>query len=174
MVKLVREKPRDPRTPPNQMPMIREVVTNPTYQFVDSIGYVSLFPLVLELLDAHSPNLEIILNQIRDPKHMWTNYGLRSLAKSAPLYDKKNTEHDPPYWRGAIWININYLTLKSLKFYSSIEGPYKVKAAEIYKELRTNIIENMQKNYNTNGYIWEQYNDKTGKGQGKMGVISLF
>ena len=67
---------------------------------------------------------------------------------------------------GAIWININYLTLKSLKYYSSIDGPYSEKASSIYTELRQNVINNILKNYEKNGYIWEQYNDKTGRGQG--------
>ncbi len=122
--------------------------------------------MLLELVDPDSPKLGAILDQIRDNRKLWTNYGLRSLAKDAPLYIKRNTEHDPPYWRGAIWININYLALKSLRFYSTIEGPNQEKAARIYAELRTNIIDNMLKNYETTGYIWEQYNDINGKGQG--------
>jgi mannosyl-oligosaccharide glucosidase len=120
------------RTPPGSMPMIRVVETEPTYQYVNSVGYVSLFPMLLELLDPQSAKLDKILDQIRDPKHLWTNYGLRSLSKSAPLYEKKNTEHDPPYWRSPIWINLNYLTLKSLKHYLSVDGPNKEKAAKIY------------------------------------------
>jgi mannosyl-oligosaccharide glucosidase len=165
-VKLVRQKPLDERTPPNSMPMVRLVEVEPTYQYINSVGYVSLFPILLELIDADSPNLGVVLDQIRDPKHLWTNYGLRSLSKQAPIYDKRNTEHDPPYWRGAIWININYLALKALKHYSNIEGPHKEKATSIYNELRQNLITNIQRNYETTGYLWEQYNDQTGKGQG--------
>ena len=109
-VKLVREKPRDERTPPNSMPFIRRVEVEQTLQFVNSVGYVSIFPMILELLDADSPKLEITLDQIRDTKHLWTKFGLRSLSKSAPLYDKRNTEHDPPYWRGIFYLkNIFFL-----------------------------------------------------------------
>lgn len=165
-VKLVRQKPTDERTPPNSMPMIRFVEVEPTYQYVNSVGYVSLFPMLLELIDPQSEKLGKILDQIRDPKQLWTNFGLRSLGKNAPLYEKRNTEHDPPYWRSAIWININYLALKSLKHYSSVDGPNKDKAAKIYMELRANIMNNIIRNFETTGYIWEQYNDLTGRGQG--------
>ncbi len=165
-VKLVRQKPSDPRVNPNTMPLIRQADVEPTYQFVNSVGYVSLFPMLLELLDADSPKLGAVLDQIRDVRHLWTNFGLRSLSKLAPLYDKKNTEHDPPYWRSAIWININYLALKSLKHYSSVPGPHQERAGKIYAELRTNVVNNIVSNYERTGYIWEQYNDKTGKGQG--------
>lgn len=53
-----------------------------------------------------------------------------------------------------------------MKSYSNIDGPFKEKALQVYQELRKNIIDNMVTNYETTGFIWEQYNDKTGKGQG--------
>lgn len=166
-VKLVKPPPiLKPNQPPIQQEMIRQVLKEPEYQFVNTIGYVSLFPLMLEIIEPQSDKLSIVLDQIQDAKLLWTKYGLRSLAKNSLYYEKRNTEHDPPYWRGAIWINLNYLTLKSLKHYSEVDGPYKIKAAQIYKELRESLVSTIVNNYEDTGYIWEQYNDKTGKGQG--------
>lgn len=79
---------------------------------------------------------------------------------------KKNTNTDPSFWRGSIWINMNYLTLSGLNYYSNTPGKYQKIAAEIYKELRHNVITNVIKEYHRKGYIYEQYNDKTGEGEG--------
>ncbi|XP_071828540.1 mannosyl-oligosaccharide glucosidase-like isoform X2 [Apostichopus japonicus] len=153
--------------PPLQ-PLLRVVKTKggPTMRFVDAFGYVSLFPFLLQILEPSSPKLGQILTDLRDPKLLWTEYGLRSLSKSDPVYMKYNTEHDPPYWRGAIWINMNYLAVRALHHYSKLEGPHQTTAGELYAELRTNIIRTIVTQYHKNGYIWENYNDKNGKGQG--------
>ena len=47
-----------------------------------------------------------------------------------------NTDQDQPYWRGAIWININYLTVKALYHYGNTDGPYRERALGLYSELR--------------------------------------
>jgi len=47
-----------------------------------------------------------------------------------------NTQHDPPYWRAAIWINMNYLVLGALHHYSTVDGAHQQLAAEVYQELR--------------------------------------
>uniref|UniRef100_A0AAR2IP76 Mannosyl-oligosaccharide glucosidase n=1 Tax=Pygocentrus nattereri TaxID=42514 RepID=A0AAR2IP76_PYGNA len=158
-----------PGQPRHQFPvarLVRYVRKAPKLQYVNALGYVSLFPFLLHVLTPDSPKLQHILRDIRDPDRLWTPYGLRSLSRADPLYMKRNTEHDAPYWRGAIWININYLAIRALHHYGSIEGPYKEEAAAIYQELRTNVISNVYKQYQETGYIWEQYNDSTGRGQG--------
>ena len=78
----------------------------------------------------------------------------------------RNTEHDPPYWRGPIWININFLAVRALSHYANTEGPYRKQAQSVYDKLRAAVIGNVIKEYERTGYIWEQYNDKTGEGQG--------
>ncbi|KAK2817119.1 hypothetical protein Q5P01_025310 [Channa striata] len=158
-----------PGQPRHQFPvarLVRIVRRAPKLQYVNALGYVSLFPFLLQILQPDSPKLEHILRDMRDSNKLWTPYGLRSLSKADPLYMKRNTEHDAPYWRGPIWININYLAVRALHHYGNIEGPYKEKAAALYEELRTNIINNVYRQYLETGYIWEQYEDTTGRGQG--------
>lgn len=151
---------------PPQMDKIRVTVSEPKKQFVNAFGYVSLFPFLLKIVDPDSPKLYKILTDLRDPGLLWTEWGLRSLAKSNRLYNRYNTEHDPPYWRGAIWINMNYLALSSLHHYSYTTGPYMELAREIYGELRKNLVNNIVKEFERTGYIWENYSDKTGEGKG--------
>lgn len=169
-VKLTRPKPPPPQPgqrPPPPAEKERVTLKEPAYGFVDShFGYVSLFPFLLKLVEPSSLKLHKILIDLQDPNLLWTKYGLRSLAKNSPLYKKHNTEHDPPYWRGAIWININYLALGALKHYADTPGPYQDTALEIYTELRQNVIENIYAQFRSTGYIWEQYDDGSGKGRG--------
>lgn len=158
-----------PGQPRPQFPMtrlVRSVRKAPKQQYVNALGYVSLFPFLLHILQPDSPKLEHIFREMRDPDKLWTPYGLRSLSKSDPMYMKRNTEHDAPYWRGPIWININYLAVRALHHYKTVDGPYQEKAAGLYEELRTNIINNVYRQYVDTGYIWEQYNDNSGRGQG--------
>ncbi|XP_062386640.1 mannosyl-oligosaccharide glucosidase [Sardina pilchardus] len=158
-----------PGQPRHQFPvarLVRSVRRAPKLQFVNALGYISLFPFLLQVLTPDSPKLEFILKDMRDPERLWTPYGLRSLSHTDPLYMKRNTEHDAPYWRGPIWINLNYLTVRALYHYGNLEGPYQEQAAALYQELRTNLINNVYRQYMDTGYIWEQYNDSTGRGQG--------
>ncbi|KAI8971466.1 glycoside hydrolase [Mycotypha africana] len=121
-------------------------------------GYLSLFPMNLGLLPADSPKLGAILDLIES--ELWSPYGLRSLSASDPYF---STGED--YWRGPIWININYLTLQSLyKNYMHTPGPYQDRAQRIYTRLRQNLIRNVYKNYKKTGYVWEQYSENDGHG----------
>lgn len=157
---------QSPYDRPQVLDKIRVVYGHPELKLVDTtFGYVNLFPFLLQIIEPHNPILGITLTKLRDPELLWTSFGLRSLAKTSPLYMKRNTEHDPPYWRGQIWININYLALRSLSYYMHQKGPYATQAKEVYTELRNNVVTNVLKQYKTTGYIWEQYSDQ-GKGMG--------
>ncbi|KAJ2646755.1 Processing alpha glucosidase I [Coemansia sp. RSA 1250] len=102
-------------------------------------GYISLFPMLLGLLPPDSEKLGYILDMIEDPDELWTEYGIRSLSKSDEFYGKGED-----YWRGPIWLNINYLVLSSLhKNYISSTGPHREQANRIYSKLRSNLIHNV-------------------------------
>ena len=85
--------------------------------------YVSLFPLLMQLLPADAPALGALLAGLGDPGRLWTPHGLRSLSAGSSLYRKYNTEHDAPYWRGPVWLNVNYLALAALKHYAEVRAP---------------------------------------------------
>jgi hypothetical protein len=91
-----------------------EYGAKPKEQFVPHLGYVSVFPLALQLVPWDSVEIPELLRLIRHPEHLWTAFGLRSLSKSSSMYNRHNTETDEPYWRGPIWLNINFLVLRSL------------------------------------------------------------
>ncbi|KIP04785.1 glycoside hydrolase family 63 protein [Phlebiopsis gigantea 11061_1 CR5-6] len=124
-------------------------------------GYLSLFPLLLGLLPADSPHLGSILDVLRDPDHLWSPYGLRSLSVSHPQFGQGEN-----YWKGPIWIQMNFLALRALYTKYAVEdGPQQQRAKEIYDELRRNVVDNVFKEYQRTGYAWEQYDALSGEGR---------
>ncbi|KAM6221554.1 mannosyl-oligosaccharide glucosidase [Rhynchocyon petersi] len=146
--------------------LVRVVSRQPRMQYVDALGYVSLFPFLLRLLGPGSPRLGPLLDVLADSRHLWSPFGLRSLAASSSFYSQHNSEHDPPYWRGAVWLNINYLALGALHHYGNLEGPSQARAAKLYRELRANVLRNVRQQYQATGFLWEQYSDRDGHGMG--------
>ncbi|XP_059798508.1 mannosyl-oligosaccharide glucosidase isoform X2 [Balaenoptera ricei] len=159
--KAVQLKPRPPQG------LVRVVGRpSPRLQYVDALGYVSLFPFLLRLLDPNSSRLGPLLDVLADSRQLWSPFGLRSLAATSPFYSQRNSEHDPPYWRGAVWLNVNYLALGALHYYGHLEGPYQARAAKLHRELRTNLVGNVRRQYQATGFLWEQYSDQDGRGMG--------
>jgi mannosyl-oligosaccharide glucosidase len=79
---------------------------------------------------------------------------------------RHNTEHDAPYWRGQIWVNINFLALRALRHYGSAAGPHAEEAGAAYAALRDNLLTNLAQQYSSTGYLWEQYDDTDGAPKG--------
>ncbi|KAJ7489943.1 glycoside hydrolase [Mycena galericulata] len=123
-------------------------------------GYLSMFPLFLGLLPSSSPHLGPMLDALRDPEQLWSPFGLRSLSASHPEFGQGEN-----YWKGPVWVQMNYLALRALyKKYAAEPGPYQARAQEIYQQLRKNIVDNVFKEYERTGYVWEQYDALTGQG----------
>lgn len=134
--------------------------------FVCHKGYITLFPFLLRLIPATTDNDEkllALLELIYDPEKLWTEYGIRSLSASDEFYGTGEN-----YWRGPIWMNINYMILDSLAYYHDVSESESVKdlCKKIYKELRQNLVENVYEQWEKSGYAWEQYNPDDGHGQG--------
>ena len=65
------------------------------------------------------------------------------------------------------WINLNFLAVRALHHYAfHAKGPHSREAERVYHKLRAAVVENVAKEYRRTGYVWEQYNDETGEGQG--------
>jgi len=132
-------------------------------QHVKHIGYLSLFPFLFGLIPVNSPRLGHILDIMEDSKILKSNYGLRSLSASDALFETGEN-----YWRGAIFININYLVLRALyRYYSFGDGPYTQRAKNLYHTLRSKLISNLYRVFHNQNDFFEQYNPHTGAGQGQ-------
>lgn len=150
---------------------IKPPLENTTIQHIPVIGYNNLFPFILRLIkvgeDANimdQKHMASALHMIRNPDLLWTDYGLRSIAKNDTFYRKMNAEGDEPYWRGPIWINVNYLTLGALQFYGNISGFHQQECQELYLKLRFNLLKTILTSVNETGFFWEQYDDMNGLG----------
>ncbi|KAF2640687.1 glycoside hydrolase [Massarina eburnea CBS 473.64] len=123
-------------------------------------GYITLFPFLTGLVDKDSKKLGAILDLIGDEEQLWTDFGLRSLSKSSEFY---HTEED--YWRGPIWMNMNYLAVQQLLNVAEQKGPHQAQATKLYTALRKNLVNTVYESWKDTGFAWEQYNPETGKGQ---------
>jgi mannosyl-oligosaccharide glucosidase len=143
-------------------------------------GYVSLMPFLAGLLEHDHLHMGDVLDLMRDERKLWSPHGLRSLSLSDEFYGK-----DENYWRGPVWININFLAVQRLlvrimHLYQQSEvpksakclqevaqkvGPYQATARKIYTELRQNIVSTVYESWKSSGFAWEQYNPDTGTGQ---------
>ncbi|KAI1709186.1 mannosyl-oligosaccharide glucosidase [Ditylenchus destructor] len=147
--------------------LVRKVHSPPKMTLVDDVnGYANLFPLLLRLLDPESEKLGILLKNLNNTETFWTPFGLRSVSKKSRYYMSVNGEGSYPYWRGPIWINMNYFALEALFKYSKSSETYGQLCRELYVSLRENLVSNIVNVYKRTGFFWEHYNDMTGDGEG--------
>ncbi|KAK3358234.1 glycoside hydrolase family 63 protein [Lasiosphaeria hispida] len=129
-------------------------------------GYLSLFPLLLGLMDAEHPNLGKVLDLVGDEARLWSPFGLRSLSAQDENYGEGED-----YWRGAVWVNLNVLAVRRLRELGLEPGkssrePTAVqkRATALAAELRERVVNTVFASWEKTGFFWEQYKDKTGEG----------
>ncbi|CAH7690989.1 glycoside hydrolase [Phakopsora pachyrhizi] len=129
--------------------------------FVCHKGYISLFPFLLGLIPKDSNHLGDVLRDLKDPEGVWSDFGIRSLAKNDEYFGTNEN-----YWRGPIWMPMNYMALNALySIYAKEEGPFQKEASEIYNQLKSNVVNNVFEEWKRTGFTWEQYDALHGKGK---------
>ena len=112
------------------------------------MGYISLFPFFTGALREEEFELEQrdkvkavrnkLIEVMMDPGLLLSEDGLRSLSISDTSYGTLDN-----YWRGPVWLPINYLVLRACKkFYSEDE-----KAQKLYETVRSRLIETTKRNW---------------------------
>ncbi|EDO16155.1 hypothetical protein Kpol_1026p1, partial [Vanderwaltozyma polyspora DSM 70294] len=129
-------------------------------------GYISILPFALKLIPEDSPKLDKIVDLMQDKNKLFSDFGLRSLSKEDENFGKGEN-----YWRGKIWMNINYLCLDALKYYypaieTGVNKSESKKAVSLYNNLRTNLIKNVYKVWEEQGFCYENYDPVDGHGTG--------
>ena len=105
--------------------------------------------------DFNETELGDLFKYLGDKNEFLSDYGIRSLVKSDLLY---RTGDD--YWRGKIWIQINYLVLRGLNNYFINNKEIK----NIYDKIRYGLIKAVYKTWAKSHTFFENYDDITGEG----------
>ena len=140
-------------------------------QYSAHIGIVNFFPVMFGLIQDPDQARQS-LSVLADPNQMLSITGVRSLSKQDQFYLYKSN-----YWRGAVWINVNFLVLRGL--FNNYLGITDVPSAsdvlkvsqtintgkELYNTVRERLIKSVYQNWRINHVFWEQYNDGTQLGQ---------
>jgi mannosyl-oligosaccharide glucosidase len=139
---------------------------NVKLRFITHIGYSSIFPVLFNVIPPNSPKLGYLLKHISDRNGLWSSHGLRSLSKR----DKKNIHHfkDDNIWSGPVHLSINYLALRSLKYYSAANGPYSLIATNLYTKLRNMVISTILNSYADTNQLWLYYDSESGQGMVRL------
>ncbi|ORZ41208.1 glycoside hydrolase [Catenaria anguillulae PL171] len=117
-------------------------------------GYVSLVPFVLGLVDKaqHKKQFDWSIQLIRELSR--PGNGVMSLHPDDEAFGKGEN-----YWRGAVWMNWQYLVLRALKR----SGP---EVQDLYAKIRGDVIRVVTQGFAETGFVHENYDGLTGKPRG--------
>jgi mannosyl-oligosaccharide glucosidase len=120
-------------------------------------GYLATLPLALQLLDPVKDKKMFrktlaLIKELARP-----GFGVRSLSHKEDLYGKGED-----YWRGNIWMNFQYMILRSLSHY----GQQDQESKDLYQVLRMQVIETVHKGFQSTGFLHENYRGDNGEPRG--------
>lgn len=128
-------------------------VDSRTGKFIKHHTYSNCIPLWAKLASPANGR-EMIKRYWINPKKMWGNYGIRTLAKDDPAYNNKNIIKPHSNWQGPVWPIANYLYMHALLNYGF------QKHAE---QLAAKIAGNCFRDIESTGGMHENYDAETGE-----------
>jgi len=104
------------------------------------VAFLTLFAEVADKNQAKA-----LIEHLTNEEEFWTPYPIPTVAINEPKFSLK-------YWRGPVWVNINYLVYLGLKMYGF---------DNLASELASKTIRMVVEVYNKKGYFCEFYNPFT-------------
>ncbi|KAF8821978.1 mannosyl-oligosaccharide glucosidase [Cardiosporidium cionae] len=116
--------------------------------------------------------LKYLLKYVVDENFLFSPHGLRSLSKSDSHF---HTGED--YWRGNIWVNVNFLFLRGFMLYYDSSFPpdessgtddfhLALNFKSSYRAVRSRLVQTILSSFDNQETFFEHYNEKTGRGGG--------
>lgn len=129
------------------------------------VGIVNFWPLFYGLIDSEDL-VSDMLKIATDPQQMMSEFGMRSLSKNDQFY-----RNSPDYFRGNIFVHLNYMLLRGLKLYyinedESTESDFSRQVRNAYSQIREKIVETVFEQWRRDHQFWEMYDSETGQGRG--------
>lgn len=124
-----------------------------TGEYIKRVSYNSFIPLFGKI--ATTVNGRTIAKKyLLSPEFMWSEYGIRTLAKNDPEYNNENIIKPYSNWQGPVWPIANYMYMQGLLNYGFVK-----EAIELSKRISNLVLEDIK---NTGG-MHENYDAETGK-----------
>jgi hypothetical protein len=103
---------------------------------------------------------KILLEKLKNPRHLWTDIGLSAVDQSAPYFSRGEG-----YWNGRVWMPHQWFFWKALIGDGELAFAHKIARTAI--DLWAREVERT-------GHLWENFIIKTGRGAGchQFGALS--
>lgn len=121
--------------------------------FIKRVSYNSLHPLFAHIASKDRAD-RFIKNYLLNPNKLWSDYGVRTLAKDDKDYNNANIIKPYSNWQGPIWSIANYFAIQALLNYG-----YQKEAITVVKRVAKLCLDDIAKT----GGMHENYDAETSK-----------
>lgn len=124
-----------------------------TGEQIERVSYNSFIPLFGKMAGSKQGKATI-KKYMLSPQHMWSDYGIRTLAKNDPDYNNKNIIKPYSNWQGPVWPIANYMYMQGLLNYG-----FQKEAIDLAQKISKLVISDIK----TSGGMHENYDAETGR-----------